>query len=253
PMLVLGAGALARPDGKGVLKACRDVAETFKLVKKDWNGWNLLHNAAARVGGLDVGFVPGKAGLDVGGMINASRDKALDLLFLLGVDELNMDLWGDKTFMVYIGHHGDAGAQRADVILPGAAYTEKDATYVNTEGRVQHGWQAVFPPGQAKEDWKIIRALSARLGKDLPYDTLEELRERMAKCGPQFAAPGALVEAPWGEFAQYTKAASKLSKEPFDRYIRNFYMTDPISRNSKTMAECTVVARDGLKKVEAAA
>lgn len=252
PMIILGSGALARVDGKAVLAAARELADAYNVVKGDWNGWNILHNAAARVGGLDLGFVPGKGGLDVGGMIEATHKNALDVLFLMGVDEIDMSLWGN-VFTVYIGHHGDAGAHRADVILPGAAYTEKDATYVNTEGRVQRTRQAVFPPNMAREDWKIIRALSASLGEPLPYDTLEELRSRMVKVAPHFAVTDVIHVAEWKEFGKLPKGAAKLSSEPFERYVRNFYMTDPISRASKTMAECTAVFRDGRKpKTEAA-
>jgi NADH-quinone oxidoreductase subunit G len=245
-MIVLGSGALARVDGAAILHAARAVAESFNIVREGWNGWNMLHTAAARVGGLDLGFVPQKGGLGVGGMIEATHKNALDVLFLMGVDEIDMSLWGD-TFMVYIGHHGDAGAHRADVILPGAAYTEKDATYVNTEGRVQRTKQAVFPPYMAREDWKIVRALSAVLGDALPYNTLVELRGAMHKAVPHFAVPDVVHVATWAEFGKLPKGASKLTAEPFDAFVRNFYMTDPISRASKTMAECTAVLRDGRK------
>lgn len=239
PMIVIASGALARPDGAAVLGACREIADNFKLVKQGWNGWNMLHNAAARVGGLDIGFVPGKNGLDVGGMIDASHKKALDMLFLLGVDELDISLFG-QSFMVYIGHHGDAGAHRADVILPSAAYTEKNATYVNTEGRVQRAYQAVHPPGEAREDWKIFRALSGVLGKPLPFDTLDELRRHLETTFPHFANIDTITPAEWGDFKV---KKTGLGKEPFERYIRNFYMTDPISRHSKTMAKCTEAMR----------
>lgn len=247
PMVVLGSGALARPDGKAVLAAVKQVADTCNVVREGWNGWNMLHNAAARVGGLDIGFVPGKNGLGVAGMVEASQTGNLDVLFSLGADEIDMGLFKD-SFIVYIGHHGDAGAHVADVILPAAAYTEKDATYVNTEGRVQQTRRAVYPPHLAREDWKIIRALSSALSQPLPYNTLEELRARMVRLAPHFAKVDAVVPAPWGAFAEGGKDA--LSSEPFDRYIRNYYMTDPISRASKTMAECTAVIRDGRKPAQ---
>lgn len=244
PMIVIGAGALARTDGMTLLNTCKRLADTYNLVRDDWNGWNVLHNAAARVGGLDIGFVPGKDGLDVGGMIDATHRNRLDVLFLLGVDEIDMSLWGN-TFIVYIGHHGDAGAHRADVVLPGAAYTEKDAIYVNTEGRVQYAKRAVAPLGQAREDWKIIRALSGTVGNPLTYDTLEELRVRMVEIAPHFAVPDVIHAAQWGEFAVLKRGAPTLTNAPFEPYVRNFYMTDPISRNSKTMAACTATLRDG--------
>jgi NADH-quinone oxidoreductase subunit G len=146
-----------------------------------------------------------------------------------------------QAFVIYQGHHGDAGAHRADVILPGAAYTEKNATYVNTEGRVQLGRLASFPPGEAREDWKILRALSDRLGKPLPYDTLGQVRRRLVEANPVFGTLDQRVPAPWGAFGQ----AGEMGAEPFVSPVANFYMTDPISRASPTMAECTEVFVNG--------
>jgi NADH-quinone oxidoreductase subunit G len=174
PMLVLGMGALQRPDGAAILHLARRVAETFSMIQPDWNGFNLLHTAAARVGGLDIGFLPGRGGRDIAQIIDGIRKGAIDAVYLLGVDEIAGSHFGN-AFVIYQGHHGDAGAHRADVILPGAAYTEKDATYVNTEGRVQGTALAAFPPGDAREDWTIIRALSDVLGKRLPYDHISQL------------------------------------------------------------------------------
>ena len=158
PMIVLGAGALARPDGAAVLAACWQIADRYGLFRGGWHGFNVLHRAAARVGALDIGFLPGEGGKDLAGMMGGG----VDLLWLLGADEFDTGRIGADTFVVYQGHHGDRGAARADVILPGAAYTEKDGLYVNTEGRVQEGRLGVFPPGEAREDWKILRALSER-------------------------------------------------------------------------------------------
>ncbi len=234
PMLILGMGALARPDGARVLGAARRVAERFGLVKPDWNGFNVLHTAAARVGGLELGFVPRAKGRDTAGIIEGAQSGAIGLVYLLGADEIDMAKLG-KAFVVYQGHHGDAGAHRADVILPGAAYTEKDATYVNTEGRVQRGFRAVFPPGEAREDWAILRALSAVLGTPLPYDDLEAVRKRMADIKLTFAAVGTVAGATWGAFGE----EGPMDGQPFALPIANFYMTDPITRVSETMAKCT--------------
>ena len=241
PMIILGTSAIARPDGGAVMLAARGVADAFHMVRDDWNGWNFLHVAAGRAGGLDVGFVPGTGGMDVGGMIEASHNGGLDVLFLLGADEIDMSLFG-KRFTVYIGHHGDAGAHSADVILPSAAFTEKNATYVNTEGRVQRAYQALHAPGEAREDWKIIRALSDALGHSLPFDTLDELRAKLVEAVPHFAAVDEIKPAQWGGFESKRK---RLTGNGFEAYVRNFYMTDSISRHSKTMAECTRVLRDG--------
>ena len=142
-----------------------------------------------------------------------------------------------EVFVIYQGHHGDAGAHRADVILPGAAYTEKNATYVNTEGRPQHTIQAVHPPGEAKEDWRIIRALANTLGHTLPYDTLEEIRDRLIAVNPIFSAIGQVIPAPWELLPQGTPET--LSQLAFELPIHNFYQTDPISRHSLIMAQCT--------------
>jgi NADH-quinone oxidoreductase subunit G len=234
PMIVLGQGALARPDGARVLGAGRAIAEAFGMVRPGWNGFNVLHRAAARVAGLDLGFVPGDGGKDVAGIVAGCRSGAVEVLYLLGADELDLANTG-SAFVIYQGHHGERGAARADVVLPGAAYTEKDATYVNTEGRVQLGRRAVFPPGEAREDWAILRALSGALGRPLPFDSLPELRERMRAAHPSFARIDEVIPAEWGSFGE----AGPVDAAPFIYPIADFYRTDPVSRASPTMAECS--------------
>jgi NADH-quinone oxidoreductase subunit G len=236
PMLILGQGALARPDGAQVLAAARAIAEGCGLVRDGWNGFNVLHRAAARVAGLDLGFVPGPGGRDLAGILAGCRSGDVELLYLLGADEIAADDLG-AAFVVYQGHHGDRGAARADVVLPGAAYTEKDATWVNTEGRVQLGRRAGFPPGEAREDWRVLRALSGALGQPLPFDTLAELRRRMRAAHPVLAAVDEISPAPWGAFGE----AGPISSTPFVYPIADFYRTDPIGRASPTMAECSAV------------
>ena len=156
------------------------------------------------------------------------------MLYLLGADECALKR-PENCFVVYQGHHGDAGARIADVILPGAAYTEKDGTYVNLEGRPQRAYAASAPLGDAREDWRILRALSARLGKPLAYDTLDELRARMVERAPALAAIGQVTAAPWVEFG----AAGAMDEAPFACPIGDFYQTDPITRASATMVECS--------------
>jgi NADH-quinone oxidoreductase subunit G len=235
PMIIVGQGALARSDGSAVLATCREIAETYGMVGETWNGFNVLHTAAARVGGLDLGFVPDAGGRDAAGMLDAAESGELDVLYLLGADALDADRLA-KPFVIYQGHHGDEGAHAADVVLPGAAYTEKNATYVNTEGRVQLGRLAVNPPGEAREDWAILRALSEYLGgAPLPYDNLGQVRQKLIATAPSFAAIDQVPEAAWGAFGR----AGKMDGAPFASPITNFYMTDPISRNSETMARCT--------------
>ena len=184
PMVIVGQGAHARSDGLSVLSLAARVLLTASAGKEaPWNGFNVLHAAAARVAGLDLGFVPGKGGKDVAGILGSD----MDFVYLLGADECDLSRLG-SAFVVYQGSHGDRGAERADVILPGAAYTEKSATYVNTEGRAQQTVRAVYPPGSAKEDWKILRELSQRAGNTLPYDTIAQLRAAMYRSAPQLAA-----------------------------------------------------------------
>ncbi len=238
PMIVLGSGAVARPDGAAVVAAARKLAEAVGAAgpqaPEGWNGYNLLQRAASRVGGLDLGFLPGEGGRDLEGILAGAESGEVEAVWLLGADELDMVRLGE-AFVVYQGHHGDRGAHRADVILPGAAYTEKNGTYVNTEGRVQLGRLAAFPPGEAREDWTILRALSERVGETLPYDSLGELRARLVQLNPVFAALDTREPAAWEPFG----TSGPLEAAPFDLPVENFYMTCPISRASKTMAACT--------------
>jgi NADH-quinone oxidoreductase subunit G len=234
PMIILGQGALARPDGARVLGAAKRIAESCGLVRDDWNGFNVLHHAAARVGGLDLGFVPGPGGRDIGKILAGCRSGETEVLYLLGADEIDPGAFG-SAFVIYQGHHGDRGARRADVVLPGAAYTEKDGTYVNTEGRVQRARRAVFPPGEAREDWKIVRALSGAIGRPLPFDTLPQLRHRMRAAHPVLGEPDVVARAPWGDFGE----AGPVEPGPFAYPVEDFYRTDPISRASPTMAQCS--------------
>jgi len=234
PMLVLGQGALTRRDGARVLATASNIAQSCGLVREEWNGFNVLHNAAARVGGLDLGFVPGPGGRDVGGILAGCRSGDVELLYLLGADEIDTSNLG-AAFVIYQGHHGDRGAARADVILPGAAYTEKDGSYVTTEGRVQLARRAVFPPGEAREDWRILRALSGAIGHSLPFDTLPELRRRMWQTHPILAQTDRAARASWGSFGE----PGPVDPTPFTYPIKDFYRTDPISRASQTMAQCS--------------
>ena len=242
PMLILGQGALARPDGAAILALAAKAAETMGAIKPAlrWNGFNVLHTAAARVGGLDLGFVPGKDGLDVEGMLDAASNGKIDVIYLLGADEIDMNRLG-KTFVIYQGSHGDKGAHRADVILPGAAYTEKDGTYVNTEGRVQMTARAVFPPGEAREDWKIIRALSGVLGTPLPFDTSQQLRSRMYEAHPHLALLDLVEPADASAIERLAKKAAKPGKERFGMAIEDFYLTNPIARASSIMANLSAL------------
>jgi NADH-quinone oxidoreductase subunit G len=248
PMLILGQAALARPDGAAVLALAAKAAIAMCALKPDlgWNGFNVLHSAAARVGGLDLGFVPGKGGLDVEGMLDAAAAGKLELVYLLAADEIDMERLG-SAFIIYQGSHGDAGAHRADVILPGAAYTEKDAIYVNTEGRPQMAARAVFPPGDGREDWKILRALSGVLGKTLPFDNLQQLRAKLFAAHPHLALLDQIDPADSAPLERLAKQATKPGKERFGRGVADFYLTNPIARASVIMANLSALhagARD---------
>jgi len=238
PMIIVGQAALSRPDGSAVLAASWRLAASVSALSAEWHGFNILHTAAARVGALDVGFVPGTSGKSLARML----DSGVDVLWLLGADEFDMTRIGATTFVVYQGHHGDAGAHRADVILPGAAYTEKHGTYVSTEGRVQRGQLAVYPPGQAREDWKILRAFSDTIGHKLPYDTLEALRARLEQVNPAFGRVGFLPRFGCTDQSGPAGDPAALSDTAFEPTIANYYQTDPISRASPTMAACTTAA-----------
>jgi NADH-quinone oxidoreductase subunit G len=244
PLIIVGMGALAREDGAAVLALARDLADKLNAVRDDWNGFAVLHTTAARVGGLDLGLVPGQGGRDVSGILAGCEKREVEAVYLLAADEIDTTKLG-KAFVIYQGHHGDAGAHRADVILPGAAYTEKPGTYVNTEGRVQLARRAGFPPGEAREDWAVLRALSERLGKTLPYDTLDQVRARLVAVNKTFAALDQQAAGTWGAFGK----AGAVSDAPFVSPITNFYMTCPISRASKTMAEC-IASRQQLLAAE---
>jgi NADH-quinone oxidoreductase subunit G len=230
PMIIVGQGALARSDGAAILSLAEKIVTDYGLVSEDWNGFNILHTAAGRVAGLDLGLVPGESGQDTISMLTGT----MEILFLLGADEIDTSRLG-SSFVIYQGSHGDRGASAADVILPGAAYTEKDALWVNTEGRPQLGRRAIFPPGDAKEDWTILRALSERLGKVLPYNTLNELREKMVESAPHLSEIDVVAASPWSR----SEANGSVEETAFVNPIKDYYLTNAISRSSKIMAECS--------------
>ncbi len=240
PLVIVGQGAFARPDGPEVLALAAKIAANGTR-EDGWNGLAVLHTAAARVGALDLGFVPRDGGLDTVGMVAAAATGDLGVLFLLGADDINMTALG-SAFVVYIGTHGDAGAHRADVILPGAAYTEKSGTYVNTEGRVQMAKRASFPPGDAREDWAILRALSDVLGNRLPFDSLVELRAVMYAAHPHLMRIDQIEPGTLDQVTALANRVGAIVNEPFHTVIDDFYLTNPIARASAVMAECSALA-----------
>uniref|UniRef100_A0A4W5P9U0 NADH-ubiquinone oxidoreductase 75 kDa subunit, mitochondrial n=1 Tax=Hucho hucho TaxID=62062 RepID=A0A4W5P9U0_9TELE len=251
PVVVLGSGSLQREDGGAIHAAVSTIAQNARVssgVEESWKVLNVLHRVASQVAALDLGYKPG---------VEAIRKNPPKVLFLLGADAgciTRQDLAKD-SFIIYQGHHGDTGATMADIILPGAAYTEKCSTYVNTEGRAQQTRLAVTAPGMAREDWKIIRAISELAGLTLPYETMDEVRDRLAEVSPN------LVRYDDVEEANYFKQANELAKAvnqtilteplvPPQLTVRDFYMTDPISRASQTMAKCVKAVTEGAQAIE---
>jgi NADH-quinone oxidoreductase subunit G len=238
PIVLVGSGAAGRHDGAAVQSLAAKIAADFGALKDDWNGFAVLHDTASRVGALDIGFAPGANGLSA---MQMTTFGTLDVLFLLGADEIKVP---DGTFVVYIGTHGDRGAHRADVVLPAAAYTEKSAIYVNTEGRVQMTGRAAFPPGEAREDWAIIRALSEVLGKKLPYDSLAELRKSIVKAVPHLMRLDQIEPGNVADIRTLAGKGGSLEKAPFASSVEDFYLTNPIARASAVMAECSRLAAE---------
>jgi NADH-quinone oxidoreductase subunit G len=234
PALILGPGAL----GAGGFGAALALVDPLGLIKDGWNGFNVLHTSASRMASILLGYAQKRGLRD----IEAAKP---ELALLLGADEMPADRLED-AYKIYIGHHGDNGARQADLVLPGAAYAEKHGTYVNTEGRVQKSEKAAFPPGEAREDWSILRAVSELAGKALPFDSFRQLRAQMIAEFPEFGSDG-LVELKWTPPKLDTKAEGPI------RYpIADFFLTNAICRNSPTMLRCSEELVSGLHYEEAA-
>ncbi len=233
PMIILGMGVLRRPDAMAILDISENLSKSAGIISSDWNGFNILNVAASRVGGMDIGFTPGKGGKNTKNILKSISNGKIKFLWLLGADEIDLSNL-KNCFVVYQGHHGDEGAKIADVILPGAAYTEKNGIYVNLEGRVQQAMKATFPPGNAKEDWSIIRALSEKLNCNLPFDNQNELRKLLFEEFPHLKFNDQIKTSKWKNLGK----KGKINSEKIEMTMSNFYMTCSISRSSKTMAEC---------------
>lgn len=236
PMMIIGADVFAREDHDSFVYHAKKLAAAYSFIQNDWNGYNVLHNAAGLVGGLDIGFVP-----DHNGKSTAAMLEEMNILFLLGADGVNLEAIPRSTFVIYQGHHGDRAVYRADVILPGAAYTEKDATYVNLEGRVQRAHASIRPPGQAKVDWEVIVELSKKLKKPIACHTLEQVRARMAEESSIFQTINIIRKE------SISLEMVKIKSFSIDYFLpstHNFYMTNSIARNSRTMAKCIEASLD---------
>ena len=228
PAVILGGAALA----KGALAPALKLVDKFKLVRAkengdNWNGFNVLHFSAARMGGLMLGYA------QKGGMADIAKAKP-KVVLSLGADEMDFEPFAD-SLKVYIGHHGDKGAHQADIILPAASYAEKDGTYVNTEGRVQYAEKAVFAPGDAREDWTILRALADALGVNVGFDSFAELQAAMIKAVPALGEEGLADYGDLPKADAKAKADGLISAYP----IKDFYLTNPIARASAVMQQCS--------------
>ena len=242
PLILIGQGALIGETGEAVLAQAAQLANAVGALSEEWNGFAVLHTAAARIGALDLGFVPGEGGVKALDMVGQ-----MDVLFLAGADELDLSNKG-SSFVVYIGTHGDAGAHAADVILPGSTYTEKSGTYVNTEGRVQLANRAGFAPGEAKEDWAILRALSDVLGAKLPFDNLTQLRSALYADYPHMAQIDAVAAGQIADLTALGAKAAPVKGVTFVSPVTDFYLTNPIARASAVMAECSALAKGGFQQ-----
>ncbi len=241
PMIIIGSAALKGEGAINNLIAAAKLAKGYGALKQGWNGFNIMHQSASRVAGLEIGFVPGDGGQSTTEIMHNAKNDQLEFLYLLGADEM---ITGDlgNTFVVYQGSHGDKGAAIADVILPGSAYTEKNGTFMNLEGRPQHINRAIFPPNEAKEDWAILRALSAALENPLSFNNLAQLRVELYKSNPRFAALNQIEPADQQEIIRLaSREINNLSEIPLEPSMSDFYSTNPIARASKVMAEMSAM------------
>ena len=245
PMIIVGDAALSRSDGHAISALAHAITEKYNIVGSDWNGFNILHNHASMVGGLDVGFIYGNFGNGTEDILKQSRDSKVKMLYLLGADDFDMSSIDKNCFVIYQGHHGDAAADRADVILPEAAYTEQDAIFVNMEGRPQYARAAIPPLGLAKESWDIITSLANKLDVGMSLNSLTDVRAAMTKDNVVFANIDTIIPTNFVEF----KSSVKLLKKPLQEIETNYYMTDPISRASVTMAKCTKEVQSAKEEV----
>jgi NADH-quinone oxidoreductase subunit G len=247
PMVIIGQGALNRRDSREILRLSQEIAKKYNMIQDSWNGFNVLHYAAGRVGALDLGFVPGQNGLGTHEIVSGCQRGLIKAVILNGVDTIPGGSFGEAA-VIYIGHHGDEGAHRADIILPGLAYTEKFATYVNTEGRPQQTQKAVANPGDAQEDWWLLAELARKCGFNLNLKTRIDVIELMKAINPIFARMNEIVPTSWQMIT--SKYPETLSHIAFKSPIDNYYMSDPISRHSSIMAACVkeIVGQSGCGK-----
>lgn len=230
PAIIVGAGLFNRTDKNAILSSVESIAQANNVVRPDWNGLNFLLQYAAQAAALDLGLIQQSA-------------KALEsakFVYLMGADDVNVDKIPKDAFVVYQGHHGDKAVYRANVILPASAFTEKEGTYENTEGFTQQTVPAVPTVGDARDDWKIVRALSEVSGVKLPYNSIEGVRSRIKSVAPNLVHTDEREPAAFGPSLK-PECKEAMSTTPFQTVVENFYMTNSITRASKIMAQCSAV------------
>ncbi|XP_057501132.1 NADH dehydrogenase [ubiquinone] iron-sulfur protein 1, mitochondrial [Actinidia eriantha] len=230
PAIIVGAGIFERQDKDAIFSVVESIAKHCNAIRPDWNGLNVLLLNAAQAAALDLGLVP-----ESENCIESSK-----FLYLMGADDVSLEKLPSDAFVVYQGHHGDRGVYRANVILPAAAFTEKEGIYENTEGCAQQTLPAVPTVGDARDDWKIIRALSEVAGVRLPYDTLGGVRSRIRTVAPNLLHMDERQPATFSSSVK-PECSDKMSSTPFGTAVENFYMTDSITRASKIMAQCSAM------------
>ena len=243
PLIVLGMGALKRPDAAALWSAAARLAQSVEAVKEGWNGFSVLHVEAGLVGALDVGCLPDDGGRDTAAILDAAEQEEISFVWLLHADELDMTRLA-RPFVVYQGSHGDAGAQVADVILPGATYVEKDVTFVNMEGRPQMTSRAILPPGEAREDWAILRKAVDVLGVEVGFDSLEALRKAMYETAPHLAAIDSITPADPAGIGEIARLGGAIDEAPLKAPIADFWLTNPIARASDIMQRMSALRKD---------
>ena len=236
PMIILGDSILSTEEGENIHAITKKIADSCNVIKEDWNGFNILSPYASRAGGLEVGFIPTKNGINAKQMKKKILEKEIKLLFLIEADDFDIgEIDNESTKIVYLGHHGDKLASKADVILPITAFTEKKALYINIEGRPQFTKKIIQNKGLAVDGWKVFRALADKLGIKLKYNNHQQLLDRIFKLHPEISSINEIVPAKW---IKSNKSIPKIKSLKSSFLVKNYYQSCPITRASINMANC---------------
>ena len=233
PIMIIGQGALKGDEGEDYLNLCIELANNYNFLKNDWNGFNVLHTAASRPGAMEIGFLPKERGKDLDQIIDGYKKGDISTLFLLGADEIEIS---EKTdcFVIYQGHHGDKGANIADLILPSPSFNEQNGLFINTEGRIQESIRATFPIGEAKEDWEIISLISKKMGLENIDNSFEDLRSSLFQSFPHLADIDMCLS---GEKLPEKIERKDIKQHVFKNSLNNFWLSNSITRSSRLMCE----------------